>query len=315
MCFDSFVTSYAVVRCRYTLVGDSMPGSAPVDARWHPLSDQHFVVLHERAIRIYDTATSYAVPIDEWVLPSLPSKPIACNFGSLHNWDAFALYILLSDGSIYFITPIVPFGAVVPRPMWQALHDSMKAVRELPATQVDDAMYESAGISLSWLDDAFVDVEGDDQWRRYLPRDSGRFGRSRNGADVRVSTLAPCLQGPIRTVPSLPGRDACDIICLEHKSAPALAVLYWDGRVASIVGTNPIAPSWSRAVSTSSGIHPQIVPVGTPLDAFLSKDAGLKESSPYAVVAAVDLMLQKPLERAKKSLDNSGATYPGGATG
>jgi hypothetical protein len=112
--------------------------AAPIDAKWHPLSDSHFVVLSKDGIRAFDATTDCSRPCDEWLFPEdllahgasarshqgkqpRPFDPTSFAFGSARGWELLTLFILSTDGSIYSITPILPHGLLLPAGDWYDL--------------------------------------------------------------------------------------------------------------------------------------------------------------------------------------------------
>src|SRR4051794_19858676 len=111
--------------CRLHVIGgDLLRGSRVVDVRWHPLSDHHLVVLTEDAVRMFDAREGEgSLPTDEWLLPpgALPSPPSALACGNARGWELLALLVLCEDGSLFYVTPTLPTGCLLPAADWGEL--------------------------------------------------------------------------------------------------------------------------------------------------------------------------------------------------
>ncbi|KAM7264364.1 hypothetical protein ACFE04_002047 [Oxalis oulophora] len=112
-------------------------------ASWHPCSDSHLGVLSSDSV-FRATACTYYIdmskiqvvifvlsavdivfvdlvqPEQEYYLqPVEPGRsrnaasicPVDFSFGGDHLWDKFSVFVLFSDGSVYILCPVVPFGS------------------------------------------------------------------------------------------------------------------------------------------------------------------------------------------------------------
>lgn len=92
-----------------------------LQASWHPYSDCHLGILSsDSVLRIFDLSSDLERPEQEFYLqPLKPSRclstasicPVAFSFGGDHLWDRFTVFIVFSEGSVYFLCPVVPFGS------------------------------------------------------------------------------------------------------------------------------------------------------------------------------------------------------------
>ncbi|KAK9124483.1 hypothetical protein Sjap_014085 [Stephania japonica] len=94
-----------------------------IQASWHPYSETHLGVLSSDSVfRLFDLSSNLEKAEQEFYLqPVEPGKcsnaasicAVGFSFGGEHLWDRFTVFFLFSDGSIYLLCPIVPFGRLV----------------------------------------------------------------------------------------------------------------------------------------------------------------------------------------------------------
>ncbi|KAK9159059.1 hypothetical protein Scep_005633 [Stephania cephalantha] len=93
-----------------------------IQASWHPYSETHLGVLSSDSVfRLFDLSSNLEKAEQEFYLqPVEPGKcsnassicAVGFSFGGEHLWDRFTVFFLFSDGSIYLLCPIVPFGSI-----------------------------------------------------------------------------------------------------------------------------------------------------------------------------------------------------------
>lgn len=111
---------------------------AVIDAQFHPLSDAHVIVLSRDGLRIYDIREGGAVsPCAAWLFPPAAlagSVPVAFAFGAARGWELFAIFILTASGALYYVTPILPPGVLLPAADWHELRADLEAALASPGT-------------------------------------------------------------------------------------------------------------------------------------------------------------------------------------
>lgn len=111
--------------CRTVTVGSQIYLSGTnviriLQVSWHASSDTHLGILSSDSVfRIFHLSSDLIQPEQVYYLqPVQPGSsrnatsicPVDFSFGGDHLWDCFSVFILFSDGSIYILCPIVPFG-------------------------------------------------------------------------------------------------------------------------------------------------------------------------------------------------------------
>ena len=324
-----------------------------MDARWHSLSDNHIVVLSDDALRIFDVrATDPATPCDEWLFPSsgLSSRPVALACGAARGWELLTLFVLCEDASVYYVTPLLPTGALLPAADWAELlaRSDSDAAAPLPLPPAPGARYASAlaqaaRVTATWLRVSFVAVPGEPAWLRHVPSATdGTHGT------LSARRLAPALQGPIETAPARalswraegqfarpPAADLLPVspALLGH---PALLVAGGDGRVLALVAPELLAPAWGPAVRSEYRGGAKSTLAAVPAGALLAgvdvhddddevdgggdgtgsriSAAGRSVAAPWLVVDALRVGgsgATHPLAVAASALEAGGGTWPG----
>lgn len=108
-------------------------GASVMRMAWHPLSDQHLLVLlSDGSLRMYAASRGAALALEqEWLLcpagapaggalrPPLPPDPPAVDFGffAQHGWGAASIVILFRDGALRALCPVLPWGALLSAPL------------------------------------------------------------------------------------------------------------------------------------------------------------------------------------------------------
>ncbi|KAH7839365.1 hypothetical protein Vadar_003240 [Vaccinium darrowii] len=113
--------------CRTVSIGSQIYSSGDnviqtLQMSWHPCSDTHMGILSSDSVfRIFDISSALEQPEQEYYLqPVEPGRcrnaasicPVDFSFGSDHLWDRFSVFVLFSDGSVYILCPVVPFGSL-----------------------------------------------------------------------------------------------------------------------------------------------------------------------------------------------------------
>lgn len=165
------------------------PGLQILQAAWHPGSDVHFATLtSDNIFRLYhvDDLTSPEQQVELRLRERQPlgltdmegSQAAAFTFGSLHLWERFAVFFACSDGKLFVVTPIAPFGCAVPASALHRLHAHTDAATEAA----------SRSCARAWLQQAFPSLGHADT--------SSALG-SVTCHPAALDEHAPALQGPL----------------------------------------------------------------------------------------------------------------------
>jgi len=95
--------------------------------------------------------------------PILPGKcqnasaicPVAFSFGSDHLWDRFSVFILFSDGSIFVLCPVVPFGSDYSKKYIQEIYEDVNA---FGLESSNPNVVTNSHLAIAWLEATFPDL-------------------------------------------------------------------------------------------------------------------------------------------------------------
>jgi nuclear pore complex protein Nup88 len=213
----------------------SHPGLRVLQITWHPHSDRHVAILtSDAAWRLYDVMRPDLAEQTFELQPSrgrrglgldvehVYSSPVAFSFGQGLGWDMFAIYFLLSNGSVSILCPVAPFGARYPSHSIASLQEGLE---ELSVDIVETAE--------AWLQRAFQPVSS------YLPGGGGSIGGGGGATgeeEIHVPELhvcrphalddhSPAFVGPLLVSTAEDGNNTSN-----HKSplpGPTEALLMW----------------------------------------------------------------------------------------
>lgn len=171
------------------LAEDLLDGSGLVvrHVAWHPHSENHLGLLtSDNVFRLYNVARDTAQPEQEFRVDVPEGRDYhdladtqmeTFTFGTGCGWDRLTVYFSSCCGNLYYLCPVAPFGAMIPRKELSGLH----AASELrPGSTVD--------ATATWLDRAL----GTQALHGGVENGSGF-------ATVRPHCLewsSPCLVGP-----------------------------------------------------------------------------------------------------------------------
>ncbi|KAL5216333.1 hypothetical protein ABZP36_007734 [Zizania latifolia] len=140
-------------------------GIKVMQTSWHPFSSRHFGVLTSDAVfRLFDLSFDLEKPEQEFYLqPILPGKcqnassisPVAFSYGSDRLWDRFSVFILFSDGSIFVLCPIVPFGSDYSKKHIQEIYEDVDTFGLKSSNQ---NVVTNSHLAIAWLEATFPDL-------------------------------------------------------------------------------------------------------------------------------------------------------------
>lgn len=140
-------------------------GIKVLQASWHPFSNNHFAVLTSDAVfRLFDLSSDLEQPEQEFYLqPIVPGKcqnasaicPVGFSYGSDHLWDRFSVFILFSDGSIFVLCPVVPFGSDYSKKHIQEIYEDVNA---FGLKSSNPNVVTNSHLAIAWLEATFPDL-------------------------------------------------------------------------------------------------------------------------------------------------------------
>lgn len=132
---------------------------------WHPYSDTHVGLLSsDNVFRLYNLSTSYDHPEQEYYLqPVEPGYsvnaaaicPVDFSFGGDHLWDKFSVFILFSNGSVYVMCPIIPFGSVYKR---ESILELYTDVHTFGLKSDNSKAVNNSNMSITWMEATFPEL-------------------------------------------------------------------------------------------------------------------------------------------------------------
>ncbi|KAL8137344.1 hypothetical protein V2J09_003345 [Rumex salicifolius] len=133
-----------------------------LQSTWHPYGDTHLGVLSSDSVfRIFDVSSASGKPEQEYYLqPAEPGRvrnaasicPVDFSFGRDHLWDRFSVFILFSDGSVYVICPVAPFGSVY---IWDSVMEIYSDAQAFGLKSSNANAVTNSMLAISWLEATF----------------------------------------------------------------------------------------------------------------------------------------------------------------
>ncbi|KAK1409351.1 hypothetical protein QVD17_35877 [Tagetes erecta] len=132
---------------------------------WHPYSDTHLGILSSDSVfRLYDLSSALEQPEQEYYLQPVArgrSKnassicPVDFSFGGDHLWDRFSVFVLFSDGAVYILCPVVPFGSVY---KWESVLEIYSDAQTFGLKSSSSQALSNATLAISWLEATFPEL-------------------------------------------------------------------------------------------------------------------------------------------------------------
>lgn len=164
---------------------------------WHPYSDTHLGILSSDSVfRLYDLSSNLGEPEQEYYLQpvelgKIPNAASFCavgsSFGGDHLWDRFSVFILFSDGSIYILCPVVPFGSVY---LWKSILEMYNDAHTFGLKSANPIAVSNSALAISWLEGTFPD----------LTNQAAKNSPSLRAHPYALFDASLSLQGPLRKV-------------------------------------------------------------------------------------------------------------------
>ncbi|GAA0148195.1 transporter [Lithospermum erythrorhizon] len=220
---------------------------------WHPYSESHMGILSSDSVfRIFNLSSGLDKPEQEYYLQPIEpgssrkvasSCPVSFSFGGDHLWDRFSVFTLFSDGSVYILCPVVPFGSVY---KWELLLEIYSDAQICGLNSHHPEAVSTSSLAISWLEATFPELAKQAE-------ESGHPLAVKAQPYVLLDS-AVSLQGPLRKLCLSEGPDD------EIKAAPC------EGRAVSflydIVGKDTLLiTAWSGGQLQIEALADEIQPV------------------------------------------------------
>ncbi|XP_004500480.1 nuclear pore complex protein NUP88 [Cicer arietinum] len=286
-----------------------------LEALWHPYSDTHLGILSSDSVfRLFNLAVDPLQPEQEYYLqPTGPGRsrnassmcPVGFSFGGEHLWDRFSVFVAFSDGAIYLICPVVPFGSLIKCESLLELHNDAHTFGLISANSVAAS---NSKLAISWLEATFPELQ-------HQETEGNSLSMLRAHA-YAVFDASLVLQGPLRRVgqsgnEDLVGRSAeCEgravSFLYNSVSKDSILVTAWSGGQLQIDAlADEIQPVWSVGSPPRLRLdsHDEILGLAMICESIsgsrqekLDHNAGLVNPPPLLRLAIVDLALPRRAE-------------------
>ncbi|VVB13360.1 unnamed protein product [Arabis nemorensis] len=158
------------VICRVVSIGSEIYSSGDsvihlLQGSWHPDSDTHLGILSSDAVfRLFNLSLDAELPEQEYYLqPVEPGRsrtassiyPADFSFGGDHLWDRFTIFILFTDGSVYILCPVVPFGSVY---KWESIMEIYSDANMFGVKSSNSLAASNSSLAIDWLEAVFPDL-------------------------------------------------------------------------------------------------------------------------------------------------------------
>ncbi|CAJ1860717.1 unnamed protein product [Sphenostylis stenocarpa] len=244
--------------CRTITVGSQTYSTGGNDIRvlqalWHPYSDTHLGILSSDSVfRIFNLSMDPLQPEQEYYLqPVEPGRsrnassvcPVDFSFGGDHLWDRFSVFILFSNGAIYVLCPVVPFGSLF---KCESLVEIYNDAHTFGIMSANSVAASNSKLAISWLEAAFPELQNQE-----TEGDSLSLLRAHAYALFDASLV---LQGPLRRVGQDGNEDS--VGCSAECEGRAVSFLY------NLVSKDSIlVTAWSGGQLQIDALADEIQPV------------------------------------------------------
>ncbi|KAK8926141.1 hypothetical protein KSP39_PZI018299 [Platanthera zijinensis] len=155
------MTKFIAVLLGSRLFSSHSNGLRILQASWHPYSSNHLGVLSSDSVmRLFDLSSDLERAEQEFYLQpenrrnqNTPSLcPIAFSFGVNHLWERFSIFLLYSNGSLYILCPVVPFGSLC---SWMHIEEIYNDAHICVLDSSDARVSRNSGLAITWLEATF----------------------------------------------------------------------------------------------------------------------------------------------------------------
>ncbi|KAF2319079.1 hypothetical protein GH714_013137 [Hevea brasiliensis] len=235
--------------------------------------------------------------------------PVDFSFGGDHLWDRFSVFTLFSDGSVYILCPIVPFGSVH---KWESVLEIYRDAHTFGLKSVNQTAVSNSNLAISWLEATFPELDTGAMEEENLLALKAR--------PYVLFDASLCLQGPLQRVHG--GEEDLDVRGVECEgravsflynviSKDSILVIAWSGGQLQIDAlADEIQPVWTIdnpprvrvdshdricALAMICELTSSEIPV-VKLDQPLDHTVWLSHPPPLLRLAIVDLALPRKTE-------------------
>ncbi|PKA55383.1 hypothetical protein AXF42_Ash004022 [Apostasia shenzhenica] len=188
------------IYCRTVLLGSSLfsihkNGLRTLQASWHPYSSNHLGVLSSDSVfRLFDLSADLEQAEQEFYLQPEPIGsqlavsvfPLAFWFGGQQLWERFSVFILYSNGALYILCPVVPFGSLC---NWTHIKEIYEDAHVYGLKSSNSRVSKNMALAVTWLEATFPQLID-----RLVDDDSVLVSRAHPFAPLGASLA---LQGPL----------------------------------------------------------------------------------------------------------------------
>ncbi|XP_008787622.1 nuclear pore complex protein NUP88 [Phoenix dactylifera] len=219
---------------------------------WHPYSSSHLGILSSDSVfRLFDLSSDLERPEQEYYLqPFEPGRchnaasicPVAFSYGGQHLWDRFSIFVLYSDGSVYALCPVVPFGSLCSRAYVEEIYEDMN---EFGLKSSDLKVVSNSRLAIDWLEATFPDLAD-----QSFEEGSVLASRAHPYAPIDASLS---LQGPLGKI--CPGEENHDFQSSAGCDGRAVDLLY-----CSIDKDSVLVTAWSSGQLQIDALADEVQP-------------------------------------------------------
>ncbi|KAL4576159.1 hypothetical protein LXL04_012248 [Taraxacum kok-saghyz] len=270
---------------------------------WHPYSDTHLGILSSDSVfRLYDLSSANEQPEQEYYLQPVDRGrsrnassicPVDFSFGGDHLWDRFSVFILFSDGSVYILCPVVPFGSVY---KWESVLEIYTDAQTFGLKASNSKAVSNASLAISWLEATFPDLAEQAA--------EGGTQPALKSHPYALFDASVSLQGPLHKVhhsneedTKLKGRAVSFVYKAVSKDS-ILVTAFSSGQLQIDALADEIQPVWTPGNQPRLSVNPQdritgVAMICEPQSTDLSVDHNiwLGNSPPLLKLGTVDLAL------------------------
>ncbi|KAA8534077.1 hypothetical protein F0562_031730 [Nyssa sinensis] len=166
---------------------------------WHPYSDTHLGILSSDSVfRLFDLSSALGQPEQEYYLqPVEPGRsrnaasicPVDFSFGGDHLWDRFSVFVIFSDGSVYILCPVVPFGSVY---KGESILEIYSDAHTFGRKSANSKAVSNSNLAIYWLEATFPELA-------HQAAEGGNLSALR-AQPYALFDASISLQGPLRRV-------------------------------------------------------------------------------------------------------------------
>ncbi|KAK2981001.1 hypothetical protein RJ640_023327, partial [Escallonia rubra] len=222
---------------------------------WHPYSDSHLGILSSDSVfRLFDLSAAIKQLEQEYFLEPMTrgrSKnaasicPVDFSFGGDHLWDRFSVFVLYSDGSVYVLCPVVPFGSVY---KWESISEIYIDAHTFGLKSANSKAVSNSNLAISWLEATFPELT-------HQPAEGGNIAALKAQAHPLLDASIS-LQGPLRRVCQVQGKEEEAELQAAECEGRAVSFLYSNVSKDSVLVT-----AWSGGQLQIDALADEIQPV------------------------------------------------------